>query len=295
MNRAPTKEVSANQKRGLVHVVMHGEDVVEAVLVGIDVDHPAENDRVEAASRVGAGLLRGDGAVQAELRPVGAAELIARRHAEICVQVPHGDAKRDAGVQLVFGGALGHGVHRADKLITGGGFFVEQGSRARGIERERLQESIAIAGEVIFGLQDIRQKDFEAVVERGVVVLVFFDAGAELSDDFVGALEIFGHLRSHRSHEHVLAVRVAMPGRHVLDSCLFAGLFLAHIHSGHGFGWSGWRLRRGGFLRGGALPALVIDGRRMVAGHGHQQDRDYKDGAKNHESFRGEMNQRSTG
>ena len=197
MNRAPTKEVSANQKRGLVHVMVHGEDVVEALLVRIDVDHPAEDDGMEAAAGVGASILRGDGAVQAELRPVGAAELIARRHAEICVQMPHGDAKRDAGVELVFRGALGHGVHGANELVTGRGFFVEQGSGTRGIEREGLQESVAIAGEVIFGLREIRQKDFEAVIERGVVVLVFFDAGAELCDDFIGALEIFRRLRSY--------------------------------------------------------------------------------------------------
>jgi hypothetical protein len=54
-------------------------------------------------------------------------------------------------------------------------------------------------------------------------------------------------------------------------------------------------LKRGGFLRGGTLPALVIDGRSVVAGHRCQQDRDYKDGAKNHYSFCGEMNQRSAG
>jgi hypothetical protein len=41
-------------------------------------------------------------------------------------------------------------------------------------------------------LRNIGQKDFEAVVQRGVVVLVFIEAGAKLRDDFVGALEIFG-------------------------------------------------------------------------------------------------------
>jgi hypothetical protein len=33
----------------------------------------------------------------------------------------------------------------------------------------------------------------------------------------------------------------------------------------------------------------------VVAGHGDQQNRHYKYGAKNHHGFRGEMNQRSTG
>ena len=98
----------------LVHVVMHGEDVVEVFLVGIDVDHPAEDDGVEATAGVGASLLGGDGTVEAELGPVGALKLIALGHAEICVQVPHGDAEGDAGVELVIGGAFGHGVHGAD-------------------------------------------------------------------------------------------------------------------------------------------------------------------------------------
>src|SRR5690348_7773839 len=119
---------------GLIHVVVHGEDLIEAVLVRINVDHPAEDNRVKPSAGCGAGVFRGDGAVQPELRPVGGAKFLARRHAEICMQVPHGDAQRHAGIELVFGGALGHGVHRADKLIARGGFLVEQGSRARGIE-----------------------------------------------------------------------------------------------------------------------------------------------------------------
>jgi hypothetical protein len=86
-----------------------------------------------------------------------------------------------------------------------------------------------------------------------------------------------------------------MAGRHVLNCRAFTGFLFAHVHSRHGFGLSGWRLRRGGFLCGGALPALVINGGRVVAGHGDQQNRHYKYGAKNHHGFRGEMNQRSTG
>jgi len=117
----------------LVHVV-HSVDVVEAVFVRVDVDHPAEDDGMEAAAGFGAGVFSHDGTFEAELGPVGAADLIARGHAEIGVQVPHGNAKRNASVELIFGGALGHGVHGADEFIAGGGFFVEKGSGARGVE-----------------------------------------------------------------------------------------------------------------------------------------------------------------
>src|SRR6059036_424099 len=59
---------------------------------------------------------------------------------EIRVQMPHGHAQRNAGVKLLFGGALGHGVHGADEFIAVGSFFVEQGGRARSIEREGFEE-----------------------------------------------------------------------------------------------------------------------------------------------------------
>jgi len=220
--RAGGAERDAHYHSELIHVVVHGEDVVEALFVGVDVDHPAENDGMEAAAGFGAGVFRDDGAVEAELGPVGGAKLIARGHAEIGVQMPHGDAERDAGVELVFGGALGHGVHGADELIASGGLFVEKRSGASGIESQRFEKAVAIAGEVIFGLREIGQKNFEAVVECGVVVLVFFDPGAELRDDFVGALEVGGSLRAHAGHEHVVRMSVVVAGRHVLDCGLFA-------------------------------------------------------------------------
>ncbi len=259
---------------GLVHVVVHGENVVEALLVGVDVDHPAENDGVEAAAGFGAGVFGDDGAVKAELGPVGGSKLIARRHAEIGVQMPHGDAQRDASIELIFGGTLRHGVHGADEFIAGGGFFVEKRSGARGIESQRFEKAVAVAGEVIFGLRDVGQKNFEAIVESGVIVLVFFNAGPKLRDDFIGPLEIGGSLRAHAGHEHVMAVRVAMAGRHVLDCGLFIGFFVAHVHAGHGL-----RFRSCGFLSGGALRGWAKDRWRMVAGHSDEQDGDDKDGA----------------
>ena len=141
---------------------------------------------------------------------------------------------------------------------------------------------------MIFGLREIGQKDFETVVESSVVVLVFFDAGAKLRDDFVSALNILRSLHAHGGHEHVVGVRVAVAGHrglHVLHGGFFAGLLIAHVHAGHGLGL---RLRRGSLLNCGAL----CDGG-VVAGHGGQQNREYKNGAENHGGFRGEMHERS--
>jgi len=56
------------------------------------------------------------------------------------------------------------------------------GSKAEGFPRKPLP----VIREVIFGLRQIREKDFITVVQGDVVVLVFLDAGAELADDFVG-------------------------------------------------------------------------------------------------------------
>ena len=72
--------------------MVHGVDVVEAVFVGIDVSHPPKDYRVEAATGFGAGVFGDDGAFEAELGPVGGAELAERRQAKIGVEVPHGDA-----------------------------------------------------------------------------------------------------------------------------------------------------------------------------------------------------------
>ena len=51
-------------------VVMHREDFVEWRFVRVDVDHPAENGGPESAAGGVASILRGDGAFEAELRPV---------------------------------------------------------------------------------------------------------------------------------------------------------------------------------------------------------------------------------
>ena len=54
-------------------MVVHGEDFIERVFVGVDVYHPTEDDWLEAAVRFVASFLRGDGAPEAELAHVGAA------------------------------------------------------------------------------------------------------------------------------------------------------------------------------------------------------------------------------
>ena len=83
-------------KRLLVHMHMHGEDFVEAVFVGVDVNHPAENYGVEAAACGVARVLRGDGAVQTKFGAIHGECVAFWRHAQIGVQVPHGDAERHA-------------------------------------------------------------------------------------------------------------------------------------------------------------------------------------------------------
>ena len=138
-------------------MVMHGEDLFERAFVRVDVDHPAKNDRLEAAAGCIASILCCNRTFETELGPVCASKLLALgRHTEIRVQMPHGDAQRNAGVELLFGGALGHGVHGADEFIAVRSFLIEQGSRARSIEREGFEEAVDVIREVIFGLREIR-------------------------------------------------------------------------------------------------------------------------------------------
>lgn len=81
----------------------------------------------------GAGFLAGDAAGETEF---GVVDLRLRSSegskAEIDVFVPAGDAERDALIELIFGEALGRGVHDADELVAAADFFVEERSGARG-------------------------------------------------------------------------------------------------------------------------------------------------------------------
>ena len=91
---------------------------------------------------------------------------------------------------------------------------------------------------------------------------------------------------AHRRHEHVLAVRVVMPGRHVLDGGAFAGFRIVHIHAGHGFGCVAGDC-------GAAIP-----GRRTLRWYRARGGRAWrrantvttKMAPNNHGGFRGEMN-----
>lgn len=86
-------ELARSSRNSLVSIVMvHGENLRGGVFVGVHVDHPAEDDRVESAAGGMACRFRGDGTAKAELRPVGVAAIAFRGHAEICVQVPAGHA-----------------------------------------------------------------------------------------------------------------------------------------------------------------------------------------------------------
>src|SRR5260370_39164002 len=106
--------------------------------------------------------------------------------------MPHGHAERDACVKLLFRRALWHRVHRAYELVAIESFLVEKGSRARWIKSERFKETVHVFREMIFGLRQIRRKDFVTVVQRNVIVLVLFDSSAKLRDNFFSPRCILG-------------------------------------------------------------------------------------------------------
>src|SRR5947208_15784969 len=94
----------------LFHVVVHGKDFVERVFIGVDVHHPAEDDGLEAAKRCVAHFFGGDAAFEAELAPIGVAELPPFRHAKIGVQMPLGNAERHSCDESLDCRALRRGV-----------------------------------------------------------------------------------------------------------------------------------------------------------------------------------------
>ena len=73
----PFRETGRENEAVSVLVVMHGEDFVERIFVGVDVDHPAEDYGLEAAAGGIAGIRCGDGTFQAEPGPVRVAKLLA--------------------------------------------------------------------------------------------------------------------------------------------------------------------------------------------------------------------------
>src|SRR5437879_12153551 len=110
-----------------VHVMMHGEDFVERIFERVDVDHPAKDDRLEAAIRRVTSFLRGDGPLQSKLCPVRIPELPLLPHAQVGVKMPRGNAEGDACVELFFRRALEHGVHGCLQAVFVCSFSVDDG------------------------------------------------------------------------------------------------------------------------------------------------------------------------
>ena len=105
-------------------------------------DHAVEDERDDVAAGCVAGFFGGDAAVEAEL---GVVDLGLRRaersEAEIDMFMPAGDAEREALVDLVFGVALGRGVHGADELVAIADFY--RGALGRGLRRRGRNETLA--------------------------------------------------------------------------------------------------------------------------------------------------------
>src|SRR5437588_13015091 len=104
--------------------------------------------------------------------------------------MPHGNAERDASVELFFRRALGHGVHGAHQLVSVCSFPVEQGGRPRRITSEAFQGAVPVLRKVIFGLRQIRQKDLVTAAQSNLIVLGFPHAAAEWYDYLPGPRSI---------------------------------------------------------------------------------------------------------
>src|SRR5580704_7868507 len=109
----------------------------------------------------------------------------------------------------------------------------------RGIENELGLHRVAIICEVIMLLRNARPEDFEAIVQRLVVVLVWFNGRPEFFQDLQRALFVTGgrfpqlghvHVRTH-VHMHVGHLLVCRRSR--LRNSLGVVLHFAHVHSRH--------------------------------------------------------------
>jgi hypothetical protein len=85
--------------------------------------------------------------------------------------VPLGHAQRNALVELIFGKALGRGVHHADQFVVIAILLLEQRRRMFGIEVKGGFHRVAIVSEVIHLLRNLRQEDLESIGERNMVIL----------------------------------------------------------------------------------------------------------------------------
>ena len=111
-------------------------------MVWIDVNHPVEDERDEMTAGCVAGFFGGDAAVEAELGVVDLGLGVPKgSEAEIDMFMPAGDAEREALVDLVFGVALGRGVHGADELVAIADFY--RGALGRSLRRRGRNETLA--------------------------------------------------------------------------------------------------------------------------------------------------------
>jgi len=101
-----------------------------------------------------------------------------RGAAEIHVLMPLRDAQRNAPIQIVFGESSRSRIHHADEAIAVAVFLIEQGRGMLGVEPGGCFGSVGVVCKVILLLRDPGKEYFETVVERDVVVLVFFHHGA---------------------------------------------------------------------------------------------------------------------
>src|ERR1700676_538592 len=96
------------------------------------------------------------------------------RGAEIHMLMPLCNAEGNALVELIFSHALGRGLHHADKLVVVAMFFIQQRGWMPGIETESRFHGISVVGEVVHLLGKFGMKNLVALVERGVIVDIFF-------------------------------------------------------------------------------------------------------------------------
>jgi hypothetical protein len=68
---------------------------------------------------------------------------------------------------------------------------------------------------MVLGLRNGRPKNLKTLVERNVVIFVFFNAGSELFDDFAGSLQVDGGRGPWLGHLHMRGIDV-MRGGHIV-------------------------------------------------------------------------------
>src|ERR1700733_6225032 len=112
-------------------VVVHGEDILQIVLVGKHVNHPGKNHRKESATFGLASLFCMNRAEHAEFGVVakGLLHFVSGGSAEVSVFMPAHHPERDPLVQLVFRRARASREHDALQLVPLGGRLVVQQRR----------------------------------------------------------------------------------------------------------------------------------------------------------------------